>query len=450
MLRSAPIALLAFSSAAFAQWDPPSGQWGKSEPADVRIMTWNVEDGICSTNPKTDEFNNWNALVRIIASMKPDVLILQETGDNTGNGTGSGVDSVANLTTTLGLLLHGGNDPFRGGSVTSWVQKFDPDFDMPFVFVTTRTDNFNRNVILSRYPFTDLNGDTRATYHDIPFIGPSGECAPGGNGGIRGIQMVEIDLPDAIYAGDLFVMNGHLKAGGGSGDIEQRRKASQNVGYFLHYALNGAGTGVVDPEGNIFESPPILDLLDEFTPVIVGGDLNEDEDRNGRRGPVEWLATGCRVGGVDGNDRDLSDSSEDDATEPFTGSRATRGSNKLDYLIYQDSVAQRRRAFVFNSSPANANGGIPPELESFPGSAALASSIAADHLPVMLDIVLELGGGGCAADLDGDGDADADDFFDYLDAFATGNVGVCDIDGDGDCDADDFFGFLDLFATGCP
>ena len=58
-------------------------------------------------------------------------------------------------------------------------------------------------------------------------------------------------------------------------------------------------------------------------------------------------------------------------------------------------------------------------------------------------------GGGCAADLDGDNDADADDFFAYLDAFASGDLGICDIDEDGDCDADDFFAYLDLFAQGC-
>ncbi len=56
---------------------------------------------------------------------------------------------------------------------------------------------------------------------------------------------------------------------------------------------------------------------------------------------------------------------------------------------------------------------------------------------------------GCAADLTGDGQADSDDFFAFLDAFASGDLGVCDIDGDGDCDADDFFGYLDLFALGC-
>ena len=48
----------------------------------------------------------------------------------------------------------------------------------------------------------------------------------------------------------------------------------------------------------------------------------------------------------------------------------------------------------------------------------------------------------------GDGDADADDFFAYLELFASGDDRA-DIDGDGDIDAKDFFGYLDLFAAGC-
>ena len=44
--------------AARAQWDPQSAQWGKSHPADVRIMTWNVHDGLCSTNSKSAGANN--------------------------------------------------------------------------------------------------------------------------------------------------------------------------------------------------------------------------------------------------------------------------------------------------------------------------------------------------------------------------------------------------------
>ncbi len=55
----------------------------------------------------------------------------------------------------------------------------------------------------------------------------------------------------------------------------------------------------------------------------------------------------------------------------------------------------------------------------------------------------------CPADLDGDNDADADDFFLYLDAFATGDTDICDLNNDADCDAEDFFAYLDLFAAGC-
>lgn len=59
------------------------------------------------------------------------------------------------------------------------------------------------------------------------------------------------------------------------------------------------------------------------------------------------------------------------------------------------------------------------------------------------------GGGGCPGDLDGDGDADAEDFFAYLDAFASADLPVCDVDQDADCDAEDFFAYLDRFAAGC-
>jgi hypothetical protein len=37
---------------AAAQWDPPSGQWGKADPAHVRVMTWNIYDHICRTADK--------------------------------------------------------------------------------------------------------------------------------------------------------------------------------------------------------------------------------------------------------------------------------------------------------------------------------------------------------------------------------------------------------------
>ncbi len=51
------------------------------------------------------------------------------------------------------------------------------------------------------------------------------------------------------------------------------------------------------------------------------------------------------------------------------------------------------------------------------------------------------------ADIDGNGTVDADDFFDYLDLFASDDP-AADITGNGVIDADDFFAYLDLFVQG--
>jgi len=55
----------------------------------------------------------------------------------------------------------------------------------------------------------------------------------------------------------------------------------------------------------------------------------------------------------------------------------------------------------------------------------------------------------CPADIDGNGLLDADDFFDYLDLFASGDPGA-NFDDDPALDANDFFAFLSEFAAGCP
>ena len=54
----------------------------------------------------------------------------------------------------------------------------------------------------------------------------------------------------------------------------------------------------------------------------------------------------------------------------------------------------------------------------------------------------------CRADLNGDGQLDADDFFTFLDLFASGDDRA-DFVEDGVLDALDFFAFLDAFAAGC-
>ncbi len=469
-------AIVASAVPAHAQWNPPAGQWLKSDSTDLRVMTWNVQDGICRTADKADVFGtNWNALARIVASFQPDVLILQETGDNSGNGTGSGVDSVAQLLTTCELFMHGGADPVLGGTVGSWVQKFAPAYDLPFIFVSASTDNFNRNIIMSRYPFSDLNGDTRSTYSDIPFLLPDA-WQVGGTGGIRGFMFAEINLP-APHAGNVVVGTAHLKCCGSSSsgpEHDDRIAAAQNVAYLMRYWYNGNGSATPDPNNKVVESPAATTVLDANTPIILGGDFNEDETATPTvRGPVSWLASALTVGGsTDGTDRNGTDSTFDAAVEFFTSNRSTQGSSKLDYQVYQDSIATPRRAFVFNTSSMPA-GSYPPPVASYPSLPSLASGLASDHRTVVIDYIVPLDAPGCLPDLTTfavpgqpgygvpNGVLNNDDFFYFLSQFAAGNLAVCDLTTfavpgsvgygvpNGLLNNDDFFYYLSIYAAGC-
>jgi len=455
--------LLTGSSA--AQWNPSAGQWGKNNSTHIRVMTWNIRDAICSSNAfKTDSFGAWNALVRVVAAFQPDVLILQECGDNNAYSGSGTVDSVANLTTTLELFMHGGADPFIAGNpaVTSYVQKFVPSYDLPYIVVSDQHDGFNRNAVLSRYPLADLNGDTRTNITNFFLFADAYQT--GGNAQIRGYQFVEIDLPNSVYAGDLVVGNGHLRSGGASSDLAERIKAAQNIAYYIDYMFNGAGGSVPDPNNKVLDSPVVTSVLGANTPVIWGGDLNEDEQSNGRKGPAEWMTNALSTGGTDGTDRNRSDSTYDTATEPFSGSRNTQSSSKLDYLLFQDSIATPVIQAVFNSAQVP-SGRHPFPVSTYPTGAGSVSSTASDHRPVIIDFSLPLAPPPpppCPGDVNGDTSVDVLDFLDFFDAFGqcVNEPGPCapsgvdaDFNGDTSVDVLDFLDFFDAFGTGegpCP
>jgi endonuclease/exonuclease/phosphatase family metal-dependent hydrolase len=423
---------------AWAQWNPSAGDWGKSNPNHIRVMTWNVRDNIVTTEQKTEGNNAWTALARILAAVQPDVLLLQETGDV---GVSNGVDTPAELEQVVRLLFDGGEDPFRGGTVTSFVQKYAPGYSPQHVFASTVTDGFNRNIIVSVHPFADLNGAGGALSSNTVMF-PADAYSPPGNAGIRGWGIAEIDLPDAIYAGDLVVGNSHLKSGGSSSDFEDRLAASQIITYTIDYLFNGNGTGTPDPNGTIFVDAATI--LDPNTPVIWGGDLNEDEDRNGRKGPAEWMTRAEFTGGSDGTDRDRTDSTFDDARDVFTNSRTTLGSNKLDYILWQDSIATEVRSFIFNSGTIPA-ASRPESLQNYSGASS-ASSRASDHRPVIVDFALPLAPPGCDADFNSDDSVNVIDVIDFILAWNDG----LDFNGDGNVNVIDVVAFIAVWNAGCP
>src|SRR5262249_22665431 len=169
-----------------------------------------------------------------------------------------------------------------------------------------------------------------------------------GNGGIRGFMFAELDLTDGLYAGDLVVGCAHLKSGSTSADQQERLRAAQNVAYVIDYWFQGAGLGLgPDPHNKIFDNPPAQRVLDAFTPVVIGGDWNEDENNTPTvRGPAAWLTQAQLQGGTDGTDRDRTDMTWDSAVHFFTGTRATQSSSKLDYVAWHDTIPTPRRPFL--------------------------------------------------------------------------------------------------------
>ncbi|HZM00363.1 MAG TPA: hypothetical protein VFD43_08940 [Planctomycetota bacterium] len=393
VLSALGAALLALAGAGRAQWHPGAGRWGRADETELRVMTWNVRDTLCSTNAKLEGANDWCAMARIVAALRPDVLIVQEAGDNAGHGTGLDQDSAEELETVLGLFVRGGADPFAPGrpAVNCCVQAHAPGYDLPFAAASYSTDGYNRNALLSRFPFADLNGDGKSVLSNLPPLVADG-YAPGGSGGLRGYLLAELDLPDELYAGDLVVGNSHLRAGTTPFAHEQRVAAARNIAYYLDHVFNGAGLGLPDPFGKLADYPPVATILGPDTTVVTGGDWNEDEALDPVKGPAEWITRAelaDSAGGGDGTDRDRGDMLYDEAQDPFTGSVATLGGVKYDYLAWQDSVAALQRAFLFDSASLPADGSAtPPELAGLDGGAGPASSLASDHRPVVVDLTL--------------------------------------------------------------
>lgn len=387
-MRPSLIALAAgslFTPTALAQFNPSQGQWLKDDPDHVRVMTWNIGDNLTASQTKTDGFNGWTAVVRIVAALEPDVLLLQEAADD------NGADSVSQVQQTLLEFRNGNGDPNTGTLGITEIA-LTPGYDLPHAYILgNATDGFNRNIILSRFPITDLNGDGQAAADDFFIQGD--QWAPGGDGGIRGFSWAEIDLPDQTYAGDLVVGNSHLKAFGDCNSYNQRQRAAMNISYFIQYYWNGNGGPATDPN-NAINNPASGSVLDPDTPVVWGGDWNNTpttqlDSCNGNPGvgqnPVEWITRGD-LGSGNGPDRDGTDAMRDFAQVPGSGGdSSTQSASKLDYLAWQDSIATAANQFIFNAGSTSFP--LPQPVASGPRP-TLMSGIASDHRPVIVDFIL--------------------------------------------------------------
>jgi endonuclease/exonuclease/phosphatase family metal-dependent hydrolase len=306
----------------------------KPSPSDIRVMSFNVNwDSIFPDNdPQNDrlrEYSRGAAFARILQAVRPDVLCLNEINPvRDPQQVGDILDSA--------LPLENGRkwQTFRGKD----------------------------DVLAARF---DLRMGTDQLVH--------------GSAGTLGQAAALVDLPDAEYKTDLYMICAHFKASGGQGNIQARQKQADAIIAWIADA----------------ETPGDKVDLPADTPVIVLGDLNVyDTD------PAHHLTT-LLTGDIENEKQYGPDSKPDwDGTdladtlphhngtgqETYTWRDDTQEFNPgaLDRILYTDSVASVENGFVLDTMEMPEDQLASAGLQ--PGDVMLdpAKGIY-DHLPLAVD-----------------------------------------------------------------
>jgi exonuclease III len=161
---------------------------------------------------------------------------------------------------------------------------------------------------------------------------------------------VRVDVPGP----DIIASSVHLKSGGSSSSSEDTRR--------------------------IAEARAIVEALDKLdnepgTITIIGGDYN----LVGSRTPLEILMSKTDL---DGSDKTFADAMTlgDRTYTTWTEGGNAFGPGRLDWLVYSDSTAKAKRAFVLDASR------LEDESLQRVGLKATDTAEASDHLPVVVDL----------------------------------------------------------------
>lgn len=317
--------LIGITTPAFA-FDPAAGDFSKSQPNLIRVMTWNVLDRFIA-NPSYDA-----RFRRVIEAVNPDIIAFQEI-DHKDYGSNNAIIT----------------------QVKARLESYQPHYTWR---VHVGEGGGNKNVICSRYPISMLRRDTD----------------PGSN--IRGVCCALVDLPDAQYDKDLYVMGVHFKCCDDSVDDHRRRQIHADA---ITNWMRDART----PGGKI--------NLPQGTPMLVVGDTNLLN--RGDAAPyhaARTLLDGTiyhqgQYGQSSPPDWDGSHNAEAATYDHVTGNPGTHSSSnpiaRNDRCFYTDSVMHHVNRFIVNtrtmSPAARTAAGL---LEN--------DSAASDHLPCVVDFAL--------------------------------------------------------------
>ena len=325
--------------------NPLAGDYSKDQALDVRIMAYNTERNFIATAATDPEFN------RILIALQPDIICFEEI--------------VSSVTTTAMATRLNTIMPIGGAG---WQIHFG-------ILAGTR------NALASRYPLLLKRTDT------IPVSST------------RGVTIALVDLPDASYPLDVYLLGVHLKCCGDPGGTEDvsRQRSADAIANWLADAR-----GVGRPSGNNIALPA-------NTPMIVLGDFN----LVGGPQPEATLLTGDIQDNATFStdikgDWDVTDLANLNPLDPFTGNNFTwQGSSSfdpspLDRFMVTDSAFTVANKFILNTNTMTPAALAAAGLQA--GDTLPAN--ASDHLPIVVDLRIS---NPCALDSDSDGTPDCTD-----------------------------------------
>ncbi len=303
----------------------PTGSFLDRGPGtELRVVSYNVNHD--KIFPSVDSLSA-EKFQRVFRALDADILCLQEISDDAG-------DDLQKLLNLMAPLTEG----------YTW-----------HVYVG------NTNATVSRWPLS-LTGDrlSVATYRDP--------------------ALALVDLPDERFAADVYVLNNHFKCCDPETNDAVRQKQADAICQWIHDAR--------DPEGEL-ELPP-------FTPILVMGDLN----LVGTLEPLRTLLTGdVHAEDVCGPDRppDWDDTELTDAqprhnasgadTYTWRNDRGRFDPERMDFVIYTDSVLEAVHSFVLNTVAMSPEELSRCGLKRWDTTRDTRGSYF-DHLPVVVDFRL--------------------------------------------------------------
>lgn len=303
----------------------------------LRVMSYNINwDSIFpSDDPLNHDlraFDRREAFGRILRAIQPDVLCLQEINERR---------SAQALGDFLGQVL--GTMPWKAAKARD-------------------------SVIASRFALQTA-GYQMVTHSAIYALDQAAAL---------------VDLPDAEYAPDLYVLCAHFKSGGALEDVRLRgQQADVIMAHVRDFASPGgeidlqAGTPfIILGDFNVYDTEPAQHLS-----TLLQGDI-QNEDRYGEDLKPDWDASALTDASPSHNAEGIEYYTWRNDAEPFRP-------GTLDRILYSDSVLEVRKAFVLNTrlmteADLAASGLLADDVLLDPASGYY------DHLPLVADFVLKV------------------------------------------------------------